>query len=70
MHRCKTAYHEFHRVILPHNCYLRSRIAITPTIFAGKHVRFLEISLKTIICGNYYVDMVEIQLIFALKSET
>ena len=54
MHRCETEFHEFHRMTLPYKCYLRSRITITPKIFAGKHVRFSEISLNTIICGNYY----------------
>ena len=40
-------------------CYSRSKIAIIPTIFTGKHVQFLEISLETIIWGNKYMNMAD-----------
>ena len=42
----------FHGLISSHFCYSRSKIAMIPTIFTGKHVKFLEISLETMTWGN------------------
>ena len=40
----KTEFHEFHVLILTHFSYLHSNMAIIPTVFTGKHVKFFEIS--------------------------
>ena len=45
-------FHEFYKLILPHFCYLYSKIAIIPPIFTRKCLNFLETSLKTMIWGN------------------
>ena len=50
--RSKTEFHEFHGLILPQFCFLNSNIVIIPTIFTGKRVKFLEISLETMIWEN------------------
>ena len=52
MQRDKTEFHEFCELILPYFCFSRSKIAIIPSISTGKHVKFLEISLETMIWGN------------------
>ena len=49
MQRAKAEFHEFHRQIFPH---FLSKIAIIPTIFTGKHVKYLEISLETMTWGK------------------
>ena len=49
MQRDKTEFHEFYERILQHFCYSRSKIAIIPTIFSGKHATFFEISLETMV---------------------
>ena len=38
---------DFHKLISPHTCYFCSKIAIIPSIFDGKHVKFFEIGLET-----------------------
>ena len=47
MQHSKTEFHEFHRPTWPHFSYSRYEIhlAIIPTMFIGKQVKFLEISL-------------------------
>ena len=47
---------EFHGLVLPQFCYSRSKIAIIPTTSTEKHVKFLWISLETMIWGNKYVN--------------
>ena len=42
---------KFHHII----CYLSSKIAMIPTIFSGKHVKCLEVSLETMIWSNSFV---------------
>ena len=42
----------FHGLISSHFCYSCSKIAMFPTIFTGKHVKFFEISLETMTWGN------------------
>ena len=39
---------------LQHFTYSCLKIVIIPTIFTGKHVKFLEISLEAVIGGNKY----------------
>ena len=45
----KTEFQEFRRLFLQEFFYSRSKIAKIPTIFTGKHVKFLEIILETMI---------------------
>ena len=64
MHRGKREFHEFQGLILPQFCYSCSNTAIIQTIVNGKHLKFLEISLETIIWGNWYVNIAD----FGLKK--
>ena len=50
--RGKTKFHEFHEVILPRFCFPRTKMATIPTNFTGTDVKFVEISLETIIWEN------------------
>ena len=45
----KTEFQEFRRLILQQFFYSRSKLAKIPTIFTGKHEKFLEIILETMI---------------------
>ena len=49
MQRGKIEIRKFHGLVLLHICYARSELGNIPTIFTGKHVKFLEISLETMI---------------------
>ena len=57
----KKEFHEFHRLgtgQVYQIFYSRTKKnAKTPTIFTGKQVKFMEISLETVIWGNYYVNI-------------
>ena len=70
MQRNKAEFHEFQGLILLHFCYSRSKIAIILTIFTEKHVKFLEISLETIIRGNWYVTVADFDLKKRKKAQS
>ena len=64
MQRNKTEFHKFQGLILPHFFYSSLEIVIIPTIFTEKHVKFLEISLETMIWENWHVNIAD----FGLKK--
>ena len=62
----KTDFHKFCELILPYFCFSCSKMAIIPSISTvKKHVKFLEISLETMMWGNLYVNVAD----FGMKSE-
>ena len=52
MQQSKTAFCEFHKLNVPYFCSVHLKIAIIPTIFTEKYVKFLEISLEMMIWIN------------------